>query len=185
MRRNEPEQAIKELEKIDQARPRERSYLQELAAAYQKTGDLSKAASVRERYAAHQKMASRINVLKTKLSNEPDDFANTIAILRLLLGTDNPEDAEKYLKTAQKLRPQSAQVKTLSAQIEKLYRGHLQSSRTALTNGDADKAGWHLGQASILRPSDEATRQAIQYYTEQTGGKLPQTIIDLGRVRQE
>jgi predicted Zn-dependent protease len=184
LRQGKTAQAIAELEQVDRSLPRDKSYLQELASAYQKARKLDKAAEVRRRYADFDKQKSEINRLEALVSQDPTNFESTLKLVHMLLRTDDPEGAEKYLNQALKLHPNDARAIATSRELERLYVQHLHDARMFLSKGDVEKAGWHLGLAYILRPFDQRTQIAVQQLSNASGGQLPQSFKDLGRTKK-
>jgi tetratricopeptide (TPR) repeat protein len=184
LRQGKTAEAIAQLEQVDRSQPRDKTYLQELASAYQKAREVEKAAQARRRYATSEKQKNEINELQAVVSSDPADFKSTLKLVELLLSTDYPEGAEKHLGKALKLRPNDARAKAAARQLERLYLQHLKSADAALSKGDTENAGWHLSVAYILRPADQRVQSAIQKVSDATGGQLPQALKDLGRTKK-
>lgn len=181
MRRARAPQAIQQLETVNRAQPRDITYLQELAAAYQQAGDMSKATLYRKRFALLEKQAQQVNVLKVHLEGHPTDFAATLQLGRLLLNSRDPKDAEKYVQKALSLRPGDARARAANLELERRYLTELKGAMQALQRRDYEKAGQQMSLAFLLRPYDERTRRAIQQIVAVSGAQLPQAIKDLGR----
>ncbi len=173
LRKRESAKAVPHLEEMVRARPFDSSHLFELAEAYQQMGNAKKAAALRLRYAALQKESHEIQVLRSRLSVEPDNFNYNLQIGLLLLKSHHPADVGFYLDKAVKLRPADRRAKAALRQLERLYAQHLTAGLGALKSGEHKKADWHLSRAILLRPNDARTRQALQQLHATANAGLP------------
>jgi Flp pilus assembly protein TadD len=144
----------------------------ELANAYQQLGQTEKAVTMRRRFAAIEKLGHEISVLKSRVSNNPNDFNNNLQLGLLLLQSDNPQGVEKHLNKARQLRPQDPRVKNALQRLESSYVKQLESGLRAFEKRQYNEAAKHIRQVILLRPLDPRTKTAVTRVVQAVGGNV-------------
>lgn len=168
LRLRRPKDAVFHLEKLDRLLTAKPSYLFDLATAHQMLGHSQKARQLRERYASIQQQTIAVERLKTRLSNSPNDFDSVLGIGLLLLESDQPTSAHRYLQSAAKLRPQDPRPQEALRKLERLYVQHLNAAHAALQRRDLSQAGRHIAQVMLLLPDDQRTAQVLNQFKSAT-----------------
>ncbi len=179
MRMNKPQQAVEQFEAVGQGRPYASAHFLELANAYSKTGNVSKANELRRRFTALKQLNYQVMDLKERLDREPDDFNDNLKLGLLTMRCLN-SDADSYhlqhfryvqqqlqapvyyLAKALAARPGDANVLAAMRQLESVYRPYLEAGLKALNKGDWKTAQWNLAHVLLLSPDDPRTQNAMK-----------------------
>jgi tetratricopeptide (TPR) repeat protein len=169
LRQRKPKEAIDSLERLGKLVTSNQTYLFDLSNAYQMAGNTQKALEMRRRYAVAEQQGVAIKRFKSRLSSNPRDFDSMLGLGLLLLGSDRPVSAHKYLQAAQKLRPDDLRSQNALRKLESLYVGHLRFVEQGLQKRDIGLASHHLSQAMLLLPQDARTAAALRRLQAATG----------------
>lgn len=184
LRLNQPEPAVKELKIVDAIDPADKNYLNDLATAYQQSGQANLAAATRKRYAVAERQNHAITELRSRVAAAPEDFDANLQLGVLLLKSKNPDGAEDLLQKALKLKPQNAAA--LKA-VRDLNADYLQQLKRGLQLLEAKKpapAAPCIARALQLRPYDERTISGVQQLADASGINFYQTVFELERLAQ-
>jgi tetratricopeptide (TPR) repeat protein len=172
IRKREAARAIPHLEAIERSPDPGVIYMVELANAYQQLGQMEKAVAARRRFAAMEKVGHEISTLKSRVSNNPNDFNYNLQLGLRLLESSNPLGVEKYLGKARQLRPQDPRVKSALQRLESSYVKQLQSGLRALEKRQYTEVAKHIRQVMLLRPYDPRTKDAVTRVVQDAGGSV-------------
>lgn len=162
LRLNQPRQALEELRTVDAARPPDRSYMLDLAAAYQQSGQEKLAAVTREQFAAAERQGHAISELRSRRAASPNDFDANLQLGLRLLTSPYPAEVEDALQAALKLRPKDPQAQKAMRDLEADYARSLLQGLQNLHARKGMLALQHLSRALQLRPLDPRTRKAVE-----------------------
>lgn len=184
LRLNQPAPAIQALKLVDEMRPSDKNYLNDLATAYQLGGQPKQAAAVRQRFALAERQDHAIRELRSRLAAAPDDFDTTLKLGLLLLRSKNPDGAEDLLQKALKLKPHDAVTQRALRDLDADYRQQLQQGLKSLKAKQIQPAVISLSRMLQLRPYDQRTRAAVQQLSVVSGIGFYQTVAELERLAQ-
>ena len=169
LRQKKAKAAIVQLEKAGALLTVSPTYLFDLASAYQMAGEPQKALALRRRYAALEQQTVAIDRFKSQLSNNPQDFEAALGLGLLLLESEKPVGARKYLQVARQLRPQDPRPPQALQRLQNSYETQLRLAERGLQAHDLSAAGHHLSRAMLLLPTDPRTKSLLRRFQAATG----------------
>lgn len=184
LRLNQPQKAIGELKFVDLMNPSDKSYLNDLATAYQLNGYAKQATATRERFAIAERQMQAIRELRSRLAAAPNDFKTNFQLGLLLLQSKNPDGAEDLLKKALQLKPHDKATQQALLTLDKDYQQNLQRSLLYLNAKNLNHALPLLARVLQLRPQDERTKSAVQQLSVASGVGFYQTVSELEQIAQ-
>jgi protein O-GlcNAc transferase len=119
MRQRKYAQAIFQLELAQKLYPRKMDVPFELATAYARTGQVSKAANARQRFETLRQQVTRVNVLQKQCSLDRNNFAAHLELGKFFLELEDHRKAWTYLRRALELNPRSVEAKQAYQQLSK------------------------------------------------------------------
>ena len=182
LRLNQPQEALRELKAVDVMGPADKNYLNDLAVAYQRTGDAERAATLRRQFAVAEQEQHKITELSKRLALGPDDFETNLQLGLLLLRSQNAGDATALLNKALALKPQDARAQQAVRELESVYEQSLRAGLQAVEQKNQAQAINHLARAFALRPEDARTNQAIQKLAALAGASYEQALFAVERL---
>ncbi len=182
LRLNQNAAALRELKAVDAMGPADKNYLNDLAVAYQRTGDATQATALRRQFATAEQEQHKITELTKRLALEPDNFETNLQLGLLLLRSKNAGDASPLLNKALSLKPQNARAQQAVGELNTTYEQNLAAGLKALSEKNQAQAISHLSRAFALRPDDARTEQAIQKLAALAGASYEQALFAIERL---
>lgn len=185
LRLQQPQQALDQLKRVDAMAPADKTYLNDLANAYQRSGQVAQAATLRRRFAEAAREKHDVEELQQRLGSEPNNFQTNLRLGQLLLRRKNPSGAAELLDRALKLRPQDAAAQKAVRALDSAYAQSLSTGLKALGQRNKPQAMLHLARALQLRPRDARTQNAIQSFAAASGVSFSQALSALEHLSQD
>jgi tetratricopeptide (TPR) repeat protein len=179
MRRNQPLKAIEHYKAISRKRSFASAHFLEMSNAYRRAGNLRRAEELRALFMHLKQLNARIRSIVDRINLSPNTAENYLQLGALLLKSVQAGEADYqlyryrvskrqlqhvgyYLDYAVRLRPSDAHVKAANAQLEAVYRRHLQATLEAARRRDFSRSQRHMSRVMLLRADDPRTRHATR-----------------------